>query len=256
MILDQVKEEYVKDLMTKGKRADGRGLHDYREIRVDKNLFTNSEGSALAHIGDTKVLAAVKFDVLTPFADRPNEGVVMCNSEFSPMAHPDFQAGPPDENSIELARVVDRGLRSANAVDVKKLFLEEGKVMGVFIDLYTLDHCGNLTDTAALAAMAALTTARVPKYEAGKLVRDESTGKLELNDVVVTTTFEKIAGKLVVDASGEEEVASEGRFTLATANDGKVAAGQKSKQAGFTQAEFLNMVDLALEKREQLIKHL
>ena len=254
MILDQVKEAYVKDLLSKGKRADGRKLDEYRRINVEKALYTNSEGSAIAHLGDTKVLAAVKFDVLTPFADRPNEGVVMCNAEFSPIAHPDFEPGPPDERSIELARVVDRGIRSANVVDAKKLFRSEGKVLGVFIDLYTLDHTGNLTDAAALAAMAALKTAKVPKYEDEKLVRGEYAGKLELNNTVVTTTFEKVGGKLLVDATNEEEVASEGRFTIATAEDNKVAACQKSGKAGFSEQEFMDMIDVALQKHGELVQ--
>ncbi len=254
MILDQVKEAYVKDLMTKGKRGDGRKLDEYRAVKVEKDLYTNSEGSALAHLGDTKVLAAVKFDVLAPFADRPNEGVVMVNSEFSTMAHPDFEAGPPNENSIELARVVDRGIRSAGVVDAKKLFLEENKVMGVFIDLYILDHCGNLTDTASLAAMAALRTAKVPKYEDGKLIRADFKGMLELNQNVLTTTFEKINGRLVVDATNEEEVASDGRFTIATADGDFVAACQKSGAAGFTEEDFMEMIDSSIVKRKELMQ--
>jgi len=173
------------------------------------------------------------------------------------MAHPEFEPGPPNEKSIELARVVDRGIRSANVVDAKKLFLEENKALGVFIDLYILDHCGNLTDAASLAAMAALRTAKVPKYEDGKLVRDgESKGMLELNNNVVTTTFEKVNGKLLVDASDEEEVASDGRFTIATADGDFVAACQKSGAAGFTENEFMQMIDWSMVKRKELIQNI
>ena len=127
-------------------------------------------------------------------------------------------------------------------------------MLGVFIDLYILDNCGNLTDAASLAAMAALSTAKIPKYEEGKLVREDFSGKLELKDTVVTTTFEKIGGKLVVDATSEEEAASNGRFTIATAENNKVAACQKSKMAGFSEIEFMEILDIAFEKHCELTK--
>lgn len=250
MILDEIKESYVKDLLNKGKRADGRGLLDYREIKVDKEVIPNAEGSALACIGDTKVLAGVKFDIIEPFKDKPLEGTIVVNAEFSPLAHPEFNAGPPNEKSIELARVVDRGIRSAEVIDSKKLFIEEGKALGVFIDLYVIDNCGNLIDTAALAAMAALKCTRVQKYDAEKkqIIREEYAGPLELARTVVTTSFEKIDGKIIVDATDEEEIASEGRVTIATCDGELVCAAQKSGRAGFKPEELMNLIDIALEK--------
>lgn len=256
MISDEVKEAFVLDLMKKNARMDNRAMLDYREISVQKNIYTNSEGSAMAQIGDTKVIAGLKFDVLAPFADRPKEGVIMFNSEFSPIAHPEFVAGPPDSRSIELARVVDRGIRSAEVIDLEKLFLEEGKVVGVFIDLFVVDHSGNLTDTAYLAAMAALKGANVPKYENGKLIRGEYTGKLPLTRDVVSCTFEKIEGKLVLDAREEEEVSSSGRMTLATCGDDLMCAAQKSGRAGFSRDELSSMIDISLQKRSELLKYL
>src|SRR3989338_1936157 len=106
MILEQIKQGFIRELAEKGQREDGRGLLNYRAIKVQKGFAPNAEGSALAQIGKSKVLSGIKFDVMAPFADRPTEGVVMVNAEFSPIAHPEFRAGPPGENSIELARVV------------------------------------------------------------------------------------------------------------------------------------------------------
>ncbi|MCX6767853.1 MAG: exosome complex protein Rrp42 [Candidatus Micrarchaeota archaeon] len=253
MILEEIKEEYVKNLLKKGKRADGRGLTDYRPITVQKGFLQNTEGSALASIGETKVLAGIKFDVMEPFRDRPDEGVMMVNSEFCILAHPGFESGPPNERAIELARVVDRGIRSAEAIDVKKFVLEEGKVLGLFIDLWVIDHSGNLIDTAALAAMGALACTKVPKYEDGAIIRTEFTGPLEVARDVVATSFEKIEGKAVVDANDEEEIASEARMTFATCGDDLVCAAQKSGRGAFTKDELLGLVDLAFEKRKELM---
>ncbi len=253
MILDEVKEAYVKDLLRNGKREDGRGLLDYRPIQIEKGYLPNAEGSALAHIGETKVLAGVKFDMMTPFTDRPKEGVFMVNAEFLPLAHPSFEAGPPNENSIELARVVDRGIRAAKAINMDDFFIEEGKVLGLFVDVYVLDHSGNMTDTAALAAMAALQDTRIPKVEEGKIIRKEYSGPLQLNRTVVTTSFEKVNGSILLDATTGEETASEGRLTLATCSDELVCAAQKSGRAGFSTKLFDELIDKAFSKRTELV---
>lgn len=77
-----------------------------------------------------------------------------------------FEPGPPDENAIELARVVDRSLREVGAIDLESLVIRPGeKVWVLWVDLYIIDHDGNLFDASMLATMAALMTARLPKYE-------------------------------------------------------------------------------------------
>ena len=45
----------------------------------------------------------------------------MTNCEMLPMADPSFEPGPPSEDSIELARVVDRGIRESQLIDLDKL---------------------------------------------------------------------------------------------------------------------------------------
>ena len=256
MILDQIKQGFIRDMATKGQREDGRGPLDYRHITVNKGFAPNAEGSCLAQIGKSKVLAGIKFDVMAPFADRPTEGVVMVNAEFSPMAHPEFRAGPPDAQSIELARVVDRGLRSAKIVDTKNMLLMEGKVQGIFIDLYVLDHDGNLIDTAALAAMGALQDSKVPKFEDGKIIRGSNSGNLKLEDAVVCTSFEKIGKNIMVDATDAEEIASSGRLSLSTANGDLICSSQKSGAAGFSKDEYMQMIDWSFEKRKELLSKL
>jgi len=257
MILDEVKQAFVKDLLSRDKRVDGRELMEYRKISVEKNFLPNAEGGAIAKIGDSKVIAAVKFDLIAPFPDRPEEGVFMVNAEFSPIAHPEFEPGPPDENSIELARVIDRGIRSAGAIDLLelgKIGIPGEKVMGVFVDLHVIDHSGNLIDCAALAAAAALSSARVPKFEDNVIVRGEFVGPLDVKKKVVASSFEKIGGKIILDATHEEEVASSGRVTIATADEEHVCAVQKSGAAGFSEDELLGLMDVAFEKRKQLLE--
>ncbi len=259
MISDQLKAEFVKDLIKKNQRPDGRDFLQHRSIRIEKNVFENCEGSAICHLGDTKVLAGVKIDLATPYPDRPNEGMLSVGCEFSPIAHSTFQAGPPDERSIELARVVDRGIRAANAIDLTKLVVAPGKVLGIFIDLYILDYNGNLTDAASLAAMSAVKNAVVPKLETisegqYKLNHEIRSGHLPRGEDVVTCTFEKINGSIILDATFDEEKASSGRMTFGATTDGLICSAQKSGSAGFSIAELDSLLDTTLEKRKELLK--
>src|SRR6266705_3404613 len=116
--------------------------------------------------GKRIVLVGVKVQTGPPFPDTPDEGVLTVNAELVPLASPSFEAGPPSEEAIELARVVDRGIRESKAIDMKSLVLQKGKtVQVVYVDIYVLDHDGNLIDAASMAALAALINAKVPKME-------------------------------------------------------------------------------------------
>lgn len=48
---------------------------------------------------------------MQPFPDQPSEGTLAIYTEFSPMADPTFEAGRPGESTVELGRIIDRGLR-------------------------------------------------------------------------------------------------------------------------------------------------
>lgn len=252
-ILDEIKKDYVLDLMKKDKRPDDRGFFDYRQCTVEKGIFESAEGSARVKLGKTQVVAGVKIDLGTPFKDRPDEGVLSTTAELLPMASPTFEPGPPDEGAIELARIVDRGIRSSNAIDLNSLFIEKDKVLMVFVDIYVLDHDGNLIDASALAAMAALLNAKLPKYKDGQFIRTERSNSLSVTQKVVTCTFSKIGSRIVLDPGLDEEKAMSARLTLATTPE-HVCAMQKGGSGAFTRDELMNLIDVSFEKGNELRK--
>ena len=129
------RHKQIAQSISSGKRLDGRGLTDYREIKLVTGIIESAEGSARVHLGKTDVLVGIKVGIGQPFPDLPEKGVLTVNSEFTPIASPTFRAGPPGENSIELARVVDRGIRESTAVDLEKLCIIPGeKVFVIFFN--------------------------------------------------------------------------------------------------------------------------
>jgi len=250
VIMKGVRKGVLLNSLKKGKRYDGRKVDEFRPIEIEKGVISTAEGSAVARIGNTQVLASVKFDVSTPFSDRPEQGVMMMMSELLPLASSTFESGPPREDSIELARVVDRGIRSAEIIDLDSFFIEEGKVLGLFIDLYVLDHAGNYIDAAALAATAALTNTQMPKVEEGNIVRGEYTGKLDLKALPVSTTFIKVGDSWLLDPSRDEELTLDSKITISTTEE-HVCTIQKGK-GYITKKELMDNVEIAFKKGNEL----
>jgi len=258
-LVTKVKLKQIEQLIEKGKRLDDRGLLDTREIKIEQGVIEKAEGSARVFLGKTQVLVGVKVETGEPFPDTPNEGVLTVNAELVPVASPNFEPGPPDENSIELARVVDRGIRESKCIDNEKLCIEPGKkVFVVFVDVYVLNHDGNLIDAAALAAMAALMNTKMPNFEIkdGELKIKQGYTPLPVKGHPITVTTGKISGHLISDPTAEEEQVMDSRITFATKEDGKICAIQKGGSGYFSPQQILEASKIALDKAVELRKKL
>ena len=241
-VTKKARREVLSNLLSHGMRYDEREPNEYRSIEIETGVLSSTDGSALVSLGGTQVLAGIKFEIGTPFPDRQDEGVMITNSEFLPSASPLFEPGPPSETSIELARVVDRGIRSAESFDPKALFIEEDKVFMMFLDLYILDHKGNLIDAAGLAGISALLDTKVPKVEDGVIVRGEYAGKLDVKNIPIITSFAKVGDYWVIDPLKEEEEVSDTVMVITTLDSNHVCAMQK-KFGSIKKEEFLNLLD-------------
>ncbi len=247
-------ENYVIELLEKESRVDGRNFKQFRDISIDKNIIKTAEGSASVKIGETHVIAGVKIGIGNPFPDTPDEGILVVNTEFTPLASPDFESGPPGENAVELARMVDRGIRESKCIELDKMCITEGeKVWSVFIDIHIINHQGNLLDAAALASLTALLNTKIPKLEDEKIVR-VADRELPVVHKPITVTVGKIGNNFILDPSLQEENVLEAKLSVGVREDGKICALQKQGIKGLTSEEIEKMVDLAMEKSEELRK--
>ncbi len=247
----KLEQKTVVDLVARGKRIDERGPDSYRPLQIQVGLIEKANGSAEVHLGKSKVLVGVKVEIGEPFPDTPDEGVLTVNAELVPLASPSFEPGPPSEEAIELARVVDRGIRESKAVDVKALSIQKGKkVQVVYVDVYVLDHDGNLIDAAAMAALGALANAKVGKVEmkGDEIVVKPGHHPLPLNNHPIAVTFAKVDKTLLVDPSLEEEQVMSARLTVTIDKNGSICAMQKGGLYGFTVDELKRAVSLAVQK--------
>jgi exosome complex component RRP42 len=254
MQIRTVSGDYIKDLLASGAREDARDMLDYRKISIAPGTMPNAEGSAEVTFGYTKVLAGVKICVGSPMPDKPDEGNLITSAELLPLASELFETGPPSPEAVELARVIDRGIRASGMIDTKALFIAEEKVWDLFIDIYILNYDGNLFDAGTLAAVAALSTARMPKYEDEKVIREGNLGRLKTNNLVTSCTFAKIAENTVLDPDSNEEASMDGRLTIAN-DENAVRAMQKGLMGGFSPKELESLIDITFDKSKELRGH-
>lgn len=237
-------------------RYDGRGLKDFRDITYELGVVKTAEGSASVRFGGTHVIAGVKLSIDQPYPDTPNKGNLMVEVSLSPLASENYMPGPPDIDSVEFSRVVDRGLREAPALDFEKLCIKEGEaVWNVSVDIVVINDDGNLIDVSGFAAMLALLNARFPKVVDGKVDYHELTDeKLPIKHIVVPTTIFKIDKYFFVDPILEEFQLSEARLTLTRRDDGKICAIQKGGDYPLKKEDITEMLALSKEKFDELIK--
>lgn len=218
------------------------------------------------HIGATKVLAHATCEVATPFPDRPTEGMVRYNVELSPMASPAFEPGRPSEYGVLLTRMLERTLKEARALDLESLcIVAEEKVWSVRVNVHVLDHCGNLTDTVALAALGALLHVRRPfvSVSGQETVihsleeREPVPLAIHHRPVCVTMALVGDSGDLyVVDPTRKEEMVSNGSLTVAINSHREICGIQKLGGAPLTVEQIGHFTHLANEHAALLLQEL
>ena len=248
-VVETIRKAQLVQLLAQGKRIDGRAPDQIRPLKIETGLIQKANGSARVTLGNTQVIAGVKIATGTPFPDTPDKGLLVVNAEILPMASPYAEAGPPSEEAIELARVVDRGVRESEMVDLANLCLVPGKsVVTVFVDCNVMNVDGNLFDATSYAVVSALRTSKMKKY----VVRDEKAEATEewipvpVERTPVSVTLARIGERMVVDPNTEEEASMDMRITITTDDDGHICASQKGEASTISPAQVLESADTSI----------
>ncbi|KAA3468045.1 exosome complex component RRP43-like [Gossypium australe] len=184
-------------------RPDARPLGRARETTIALGAVASANGSALAKIGSTTMLAAIKMEVMTPSLETPDEGCI----GLLPLA-----ACFPLSLSL---------LKTSGMINLKELSLVSGKAAWMaYLDIYCLDADGALFDTALLSAVAAFSHLEIPVVslnDDGKIVLSEEQGlsdrepvnkekrKINLSSVPFSLTCVLHKKYILADPTAEEE---------------------------------------------------
>lgn len=255
-VIDDLKRSQILELLEQGKRVDGRSFDELRKLTIQVDAIPKANGSARVRLGDTEAVCGVKIQPDRPFPDMGDKGIFICTAELLPLSHPSVETGPPGPDVIELARVVDRGIRESHMVDVSQLVIEKDKsVVGVFADIVVVDYDGNLFDACSYAATAAILNSKTPKWEMQNDVPtliESGESDLPTTTIPVSVTMAKIGNHIVVDPNGDEWDAMDSRITITTDSDGNIVALQKGGNDGFTIDEIVKCGDLSIKAGTQI----
>ncbi|KAK8313512.1 hypothetical protein V6Z12_D01G112400 [Gossypium hirsutum] len=149
---------YEKHLL-KSIRPDARPLGRARETTIGLGAVASANGSALAKIGSTTMLGAIKMEVMTPSLETQDEGCIgllPLTARFPVSLSLLKTPGRPAEGAPVVAKQLSDTILSSGMINLKELSLVSGKAAWMaYLDIYCLDADGATFDTALLSAVAA-----------------------------------------------------------------------------------------------------
>ncbi len=245
----QLLRAHLQDLANSDERIDGRDRFEARGLEIEIDVLPRAEGSAMVRMGDTIVYAGIKFQMMTPYPDRPASGGFMTSAEVRPVCGRHWEAGPPSPEAIELGRVVDRGIRESGCLDMADLCILPGeKAWQVILDLFAVSDDGNLFDAFATAGIAALRNATLPaeRFDVG----DDR--PLPLSKTPIMCSYHRVGGRFVHDATRREEIGGDERIHITLGDDDHVHSLQKGLKGVFTAAEFADIMEHCRSRSKEI----
>ena len=255
IIVEHLRKQQMWDAISKGKRLDGRNLDDIRPLEIELDIIKKANGSAKVKLGNSEVIAGVKIETGEPFEGLENKGALIVSAEVLPTASPYIEPGPPDEETVELARVVDRGIRESEMIDLDKLVLVPGKIVyTIFVDCSIINADGNLFDATSYAVVSALASSKIPVFEMqdGKVVHTGNSQDPPVTTIPVSITAIRIGEAVILDPTSEEEACMNARITITTNSNGDYTAIQKGSTGAFTVGQIKKAAETARIKGEEV----
>ncbi|KAG5533285.1 hypothetical protein RHGRI_027465 [Rhododendron griersonianum] len=206
-------------------RPDARPLGKARDTSVALGAVASADGSALAKIGCTTMLAAIKMEVMTPTTESADEGCIAIDFHMPPICSPIVRPGRP----AEAAPVISK---HSGMINLKELSLVSGKAAWMaYLDIYCLDADGALFDAALLSAVAAFSHLQIPvvslnddgrvvvvSNEEGEKLEKEPVNKerrkLKLSSIPFSLTCVLHKNYILADPTAEEESVMETLLTV------------------------------------------
>ncbi|KZT55594.1 ribosomal protein S5 domain 2-like protein [Calocera cornea HHB12733] len=255
--------EFISSAIQEGIRADGRAPLQARQMVI---RFGNELGWVECSLGKTRVIAQVCATVTRPFLERPFEGIIVINSEFSPMASSAYETGRPSEEEVTISRMLEKTIRRSEALDREALCILAGQKVSIVwvwtlrVTLHFLSDEGNLLDCACVAAMAVLRHFRKPDIE---VVGDEVTVfppeerapvPLALHHQPMCVSFAFLGPKnaLVVDPTHLEEQLANGTMSISLNAQREICVLQKAGGVALPADEVMRAVNVAVLRVREL----
>lgn len=166
-----------------GKRTDGRGIDELREVKITVGTVKNANGSAFIEFGKNKILAAVygPREVHPKHMAQSDRCVLRCRYHMSPFSTDTRKNPAPSRREIEISKVMREALEPA-------VMLEDYPRAAIDVFVEVLQSDGG-------SRCAGITAAAVALADAG----------INMRDLVAACAAGKVDEKIVLDINDTED---------------------------------------------------
>ena len=166
-----------------GKRTDGRGIDDLREVKITVGTVKNADGSAFIEFGKNKILAAVygPREVHPKHMAQSDRCVLRCRYHMSPFSTDTRKNPAPSRREVEISKVMREALEPA-------VMLEDYPRAAIDVFVEVLQSDGG-------SRCAGITAAAVALADAG----------INMRDLVAACAAGKVDEKIVLDINDTED---------------------------------------------------
>lgn len=195
-------------------RHDGRAENQLRSIEIVPNYLKNPLGSALIHVGETRVLCTACVDErVPPFLSGAGEGWITAEYAMIPAAtntrnQREVSRGRPSGRTMEIQRLIGRALRSV----LDRRALGERTV---WVDCEVLQADGGTRCASITGAFVAVCEALKKLQNEGKIVKPVLSGTIAAVSVGI------VEGKAVLDLDYIEDSAADVDMNIVRTHDGR-----------------------------------
>ena len=166
-----------------GKRTDGRGIDDLREVKITVGTVKNANGSTFIEFGKNKILAAVygPREVHPKHMAQSDRCVLRCRYHMSPFSTDTRKNPAPSRREVEISKVMREALEPA-------VMLEDYPRAAIDVFVEVLQSDGG-------SRCAGITAAAVALADAG----------INMRDLVAACAAGKVDEKIVLDINDTED---------------------------------------------------
>eukprot|EP00605_Chrysophyceae_sp_TOSAG23-4_P000026 GSChrysophyteH1.ASY1.ANO1.26.1 assembled CDS len=226
-ILSNSEKIYTRRGCECGIRRDGRGMNDFRHLRMENSIFPHVNGSSYVSLSDSmNVLCSIKMETIECLKEFPDKGVLLVSADISPSCGLKIDEKARSELSGRLGERLQSILLGSNAIDLGSLCIIPGKYCWLMhVDLVVNQLDGDPFDVCSIATYLALQSTRVPRVdvvigESGKPDDFQICGDIEeahplpINSIPLCITIAKVGEVLIVDATSAEHASAAFAFTV------------------------------------------
>lgn len=261
-------QEYYGRYLESGLRPDGRSLGEARQATLATSVVRTAIGSASVRLGRTCVIAGVTCEALVVAGKGSDDsGEVHVHFEAPGLSGMRLRA-PTAADGVEgwLQQILARArVLAPHALRITP----EAAAWALHVDVYCLEHDGNILDAALLAALAALKDTRLPpaRYDEsnarvlvgaaatdGQPVDPMAGARLELIACPLPLTLVRALRCTLADPSADEEAFAEARITVVVDSVTSEVAVHKPGGAPLTDDELRACINASRARADVLAK--